>query len=90
MTNPLTKALRAQIDQRTADYVDAAISDALAVLAEKLAETNGVLGNQASQVTQIDQRLTEAEGLLAAASRDDRYLLTKAKLVQLMKDMGYL
>jgi hypothetical protein len=40
-------------------------------------------------IKELEIRVAELEGAQNTANMDDKYALTKAKLVKLMKDMGY-
>mgnify|MGYP003126016933 FL=1 len=40
-------------------------------------------------IKELEIRVAELEGAQNNANMDDKYALTKAKLVRLMKDMGY-
>ena len=37
----------------------------------------------------LSEQLTELRGQITASTSDDKYALTKAKLIRLMQDMGY-
>lgn len=89
-TNPLTAALRASLPPNVGDYLDAVLADLSAAHANALQVERDERGKTEARLNDAERRLTELEALLKAASRDDRYALTKAKLVRLMKDMGYL
>lgn len=88
MSRARKDALRAEIDQKTAEYVDAAIADAMATL-------NAYMLRVESKVTKLKNEheitranLTNMQTQSTSASSDDKYALTKAKLVKLMKEMG--
>lgn len=89
-TNPLTAALRASLPPNVGDYLDAALGDLRAAYDHELQVERDYRAKLEAQLQEADRRLTEVEGLFKDATRDDRYALTKAKLVRLMKDMGYL
>lgn len=89
MTNPLTAALRANLDPSVADYIDAALADLKQDQDLALQVERDYRATLEASLLEVSNRLTEAETLLSGQTRDDRYALTKAKLVQLMKDMGY-
>lgn len=86
MTNPLTQALRSQIDQRVADYVDSAIRDAIDLITNDLTLIHSLISQSQATEIHLANRLTEIEN---APTTDDKYALTKSKLIRLMKDMGY-
>ena len=88
--NPLTAALRAQIDQRVADYIDAAIADAVDQIDLRHVDLDESIRMIVKDTLNLDNRLANLEASTSAATKDDKYSLTKAKLVRLMKDMGYL
>lgn len=89
-TNPLVVALRASLPPQIGDYLDAVLADLKTAHDAALQIERDERAKLESRLAAAELRLTEAEALLKAASRDDRYALTKAKLVRLMKDMGYL
>jgi hypothetical protein len=48
-----------------------------------------MIQNLMSEIDALKTRIVELEASQAAGTADDKYALTKAKLVRLMKDMGY-
>jgi len=90
MTNPLVQALRHSVDQTTADYIDAVQKDACAYQAAGDVLRMAMVDQLASTINDQVLRIDALERALTAATRDDRYALTKAKLVRLMTDLGYL
>ena len=88
MSATVKAALRPEIDQRTADYVDAACA---VVDTECVVRTD----NCCSRINLLEQEIAKlkvsvAEAKAIAADKpDDRYALTKVKLIRMMKEMGY-
>lgn len=78
-------ALRGQIDQRVADYVDASIAAVRTDYDAKLAA-------QATEIANLKSAIVTLNDQLAAVATDPldetRYILTKAKVVRLMKHLG--
>lgn len=81
--------LATTIDKRVVDYVSE-------VERVQQLDLNVRDQKQQSEITKLKReietmrtRIAELEGLASTASLDDKYALTKAKLVRLMKDMGY-
>ena len=82
-------ALASTIDQKVVDYVDE-------VERVQQRDQNVRDEQRTSQVTALQSqieamrlRISELEGVTNTTALDDKYTLTKAKLVRLMKDMGY-
>ena len=90
MTNPLTQALRHSVDQTTADYIDAVQEDAANSQAAGDVLRMAMVDQLASTINEQALRIDALERAFTASTRDDRYALTKAKLVRLMTDLGYL
>ena len=51
--------------------------------------TATIIQNLMSEIDGLKTRIVELEASQKAGTSDDKYALTKAKLVRLMKDMGY-
>lgn len=82
-------ALASTIDQSTLAYVTEAITVAKAeqtVINEKL-QTR--LTHLQAELAALKLRITDLEAQDHSASEDDKYALTKAKLVRLMKENGW-
>ena len=85
MSKTRAKALRAEVNQVTADYVDAAIDASL----ENLKSENHRLSGR---IEELQARVTNLENLEANKDEgpipDDKYALTKRKLVNLLNRLG--
>ena len=86
MNNRLTQALRGEINQKTADYVDAAVTDARNALYTEITILQ-------KRVQHLEHCQREQEQLIAQLQNtpeepDDKYALTRRKLIQLMKKLG--
>jgi polyhydroxyalkanoate synthesis regulator phasin len=84
------QALRQNIDGRIADYIDEV--DRVQTLELNSANTQR-RKNVESLRAEIDRMREEVRKLTIKVEMtpemDDKYAITKAKLIQLMKDMGY-
>lgn len=92
MSAKIRDALRASIDQKVADFVDASCAVIQAAIMANDTLNQAVNRSALDRITQLEQRIKELESALAEkrnANDEDKYALTKAKLVRLMKDMGY-
>lgn len=47
------------------------------------------LANLAAALARAEARIAELELALKASTKDDKYALTKAKMVRLMRELGY-
>ncbi len=82
-------ALASTIDQKVVDYVDEV--ERVQQRDQNVRDeqrTSEVTALQ-SQIEAMRLRISELEGVTNTTALDDKYTLTKAKLVRLMKDMGY-
>jgi TolA-binding protein len=82
-------ALASTIDQKVVDYVDEV--ERVQQRDQNVRDeqrTSEVTALQ-SQIEDMRLRISELEGVTNTTALDDKYTLTKAKLVRLMKDMGY-
>jgi DNA-binding transcriptional MerR regulator len=92
MSAKIRDALRASIDQQVADFVDASCAVIQAGVTANDALSQAVNRSALDRIAQLEQKIKELESAFAekqSVSEDDKYALTKAKLVRLMKDMGY-
>lgn len=82
-------ALLANVDPSVAD----AIKETKRVVElEREAEQRGhanLIQTLMSEIDALKTRIVELEARRTGDASDDKYALTKAKLVRLMKDMGY-
>lgn len=83
------QVLAGNIDGKIVDYVEEVMR---VHNLEMTAKDNEII----SRITAINdhiqilsEQITELQGQLTASTSDDKYALTKAKLIRLMKDMGY-
>ena len=89
MSKTKAAALRAEVNQVTADYIDAAIGVAVNNIAYEHRRI-------ASQIEELKTRATRLENAIEnlkaskdeVSNPDDKYALTKRKLVNLMNRLG--
>jgi len=98
MSKTQQDALAPLIDQRVRQYVEATIQserrEARARedrLTHRLGQVQADLNLAKATIQTLQQRLDDHTSTSpnAAVQPDDKYALTKAKLVRLMKDLGY-
>ena len=82
-------ALASQCDAKTVDYVTEAIRVAVADQQQENVKLSERISLQRAEIDALKLRLAELEGRSNSASGDDKYSLTKAKLVRLMKENGW-
>tara|TARA_R100001443_G_scaffold86260_1_gene92926 strand:+ start:285 stop:554 length:270 start_codon:yes stop_codon:yes gene_type:complete len=83
------EALAATVDVKVRDYVEEVervLHGELSVFKEDI---RGELRKFSKQIASIESRVASLEAVQNVANSDDKYALTKAKLIRLMKDMGY-
>ena len=83
------EALEASTDGKIVDYVTEAIRVSVS---DQQVEYQKLLDRMASiqvQIEGLSARTNELEAGSEEASKDDKYSLTKAKLVRLMKENGW-
>ena len=82
-------SLRDKVDNQVGAYVEAALTveeTEAKAREDKLQEQITLLTNKNLA---LSARITDMEMLISNQNLDDKYALTKAKLIRLMKDMGY-
>lgn len=82
-------ALASLCDAKTVDYVTEAIRVAVADQQQENVKLSERISLQRAEIDALKLRLAELEGQSNSASGDDKYSLTKAKLVRLMKENGW-
>jgi len=82
-------ALASLCDAKTVDYVTEAINEAVAELQLENTILSDRITAQRAEMEALIARIAELEGQSNSASGDDKYSLTKAKLVRLMKENGW-
>ncbi len=87
MSESVKAALRPDIDQRTADYVDASVAIAQGECSHRNDEITNRLNMIDDALRKVELKVDEAIAI-AKDKPDDKYALTKAKIVRLMKEMG--
>ena len=93
MSEEVRNALRPSLDSAIAEFVDASIAITKASTSADVSALQNDLSNMASRITKIEEdvaALAAVSGREQIAFDDDKYALTKAKLVRLMVDMGYM
>ncbi len=85
----MKSALASTIDPKIVDYVDEV--ERVHAREHNLDETHRAseVARLKAHIEDLRKRIAELEGLTSTAKLDDKYALTKAKLVRLLKDMGY-
>lgn len=82
-------ALASTIDQKVVDYVNEVERVQQLNLDSRDEQRTSEVDALKYQIEEMRKRISELEGLTNTTALDDKYALTKAKLVRLMKDMGY-
>ena len=83
------QVLAGNIDGKIVDYVEEVMR---VHNLEMTAKDNEIINRITAindHIQMLSEQLTELQGQLTASASDDKYALTKAKLIRLMKDMGY-
>ena len=87
MKNRLTQALRGEINQKTADYIDAGFEEVRNnLIAEIILLQKRIKNLEAKQAE--NERIIERLQQPPPGDSDDKYALTRRKLIQLMKELG--
>jgi hypothetical protein len=87
MSQTIRDALRPSIDQKTADFVDASIA---VQNADRVRDETAILNRLVrlqDELSTVKNQIAEINALIASQP-DDKYALTKAKLIRLMKQQG--
>ena len=82
-------ALASLCDAKTVDYVTEAIRVAVAEKQLENVKLSERISSQRAEIEALIARIAELEAHANSASGDDKYALTKAKLVRLMKENGW-
>jgi len=90
MSEDVREALRLSLDTTTVDFVDASIGLAQKVCSSDIAELRDHLSVIVTRLEKIEADIATLSETRAVAYEDDKYALTKQKLVRLMIDMGYM
>jgi len=77
------------IDSKVVDYVDEKARVLELERDAKETRLANMIQTLMSEIDGLKTRISELEGASSTSASDDKYALTKAKLVRLMKDMGY-
>ena len=85
-------ALRSQVESKVRDYVDEVERQTQLDQAALDKKQNSRIKQLEEKITELTTELNEVRGKLEhmAGTNNDKYVLTKAKLIRLMKDMGYI
>lgn len=89
MSEAQRQALEKEVDVKTSQLIEVSnsLEKAEAKLREqRLQEQIDVLNKK---VTTLTGAITDMEMKISNSTQDDKYALTKAKLIKLMKDLGY-
>lgn len=82
-------AMLANIDPQVAESIKEAIR-VIELDSDSLSRANAnMIQTLMSEIDALKTRIVELEAARTGGTSDDKYALTKAKLVRLMKDMGY-
>lgn len=82
-------ALLANIDPKVADTIKEAIRVIELDSESQVTANANMIKTLMSEIDALKTRIVELEAARTGGTSDDKYALTKAKLVRLMKDMGY-
>ena len=85
----LLASLAPSLDQPTLAYITEAVRVSDATQALQIAELKNQIAALTNANTVLSNRISELEGLQAVSNGDDKYALTKAKLVRVMKENGW-
>jgi prefoldin subunit 5 len=89
MSKARAAALRAEVHQATADYIDAAIDVAVNKIALEHRRIAGQIEELQDRAARLETAIANIENTKdAALSPDDKYALTKRKLVNLLDKLG--
>tara|TARA_B100001029_G_scaffold179707_1_gene190470 strand:+ start:11205 stop:11477 length:273 start_codon:yes stop_codon:yes gene_type:complete len=83
------ETLATTVDVKVRDYVEEVERVADIELSRVQNEMLGEIHKFKKAITGLEGRIAELEANQSRANSDDKYALTKAKLIRLMKDMGY-
>mgnify|MGYP003144240031 FL=1 len=83
------EALEANTDGKIVDYVTEAIRSYIETFEELNTRQTDEILRLDKEVEEAKNRIAELEALSNSASQDDKYSLTKAKVVRLMKENGW-
>lgn len=95
--NPRAQAARLAITskdaQSAADYADALQTETERKLTHEIDQLRKQIAKQDEKLSSLTSQLHDLSGQLTLVttdqSREDRFALTKARLVRLMRDLGY-
>jgi|GEM_PF-7101235 hypothetical protein len=93
MSEEVRNALRPSVDVSVCDFVDASIAVKQGLTAADISAIKTdlrILVNRIQKIEEDVSKLSLSNQDKAIAYTDDKYALTKQKLVRLMVDMGYM
>lgn len=89
MSKAKTAALRAEVNQVTADYIDAAIGVAVNNIAYEHRRIAGQIEELKTRALRLENAIENIKASKPTTPNpDDKYALTKRKLVNLMNELG--
>ena len=88
MSKARADALRAEVHQATADYIDAAIKVAMDNIAFEHRRINAEIEKLQTRALHIEYALENIKSTKDLESSDDKYALTKRKLINLLDKLG--
>jgi len=89
MSKARADALRAEVHQATADYIDASIDVAVAQIAREHRRIAGQIEELQDRAARLETAIFNIENTKAIErAPDDKYALTKRKLVNLLDKLG--
>jgi len=88
MSKARAAALRAEVHQATADYIDAAIKVAMDNIAFEHRRINAEIEKLQTRALHIEYALENIKSTKDLESSDDKYALTKRKLINLLDKLG--
>lgn len=89
MSDSKKEILGSLVDGKVVDFVTEVERIQQLELDARHNEQKGDVSKVKEMIKELEIRVAELEGAQNTANMDDKYALTKAKLVRLMKDMGY-
>lgn len=89
MSKARAAALRAEVQQATADYIDATIDMAVAQIAREHRRIAGQIEELQDRAGRLETAIANLENTKEVSQApDDKYALTKRKLVNLLDKLG--
>ncbi len=89
MSEAQRKALEKEVDVKTSQLIEVSNSLEKAEAKQREQRLQEQIDVLNKKVTTLTGAITDMEMKISNSTQDDKYALTKAKLIKLMKDLGY-